>query len=255
MSGKYGGVQKKIQETLNKRIPYVHCFNHQLHMVVVHTLKAIDDVKRFFHNCSSLYDFIRRPKLSSIYTGAKLKRLMEQRWSGHLEATSAILTNYHNIIDVLDTCKCESNRIKADVIIEATGLLKLLQNRKFFVIAVTMGKVLMLLFRADKALQSRTCDVTNAFSLVETTIYLLKGMRRDIDGTFKQISAAVENALEENEESNEVLTRGSGICPQPLMTVLFILQLVMQMLHQVLLPISSLFAFCRLKYLFTLSEK
>ena len=129
---RYGGVQKKIQETLNKRIPYVHCFNHQLRLLVVHTLKTINDVKKFFDTCSSHYNFIRRPKLSSMCTGAKLKRLREQRWSGHLETTSAILTNYHNIIDVLDTCKCKSNGIEVDVIIEATGLLKLLQSRKFF---------------------------------------------------------------------------------------------------------------------------
>ena len=91
MWGRYGGVQKKIQETLNKCIPYVYCFNHQLRLVVVHTLKAINDVKRFFDTCSSLYNFIQPPKLSSIYTGAKLKRLMEQRWSGHLETTFTII--------------------------------------------------------------------------------------------------------------------------------------------------------------------
>ena len=88
-------------------------------------------------------------------------------------------------------------------------LLKLLaylnycKAESFFFIAVPMRKVLTLLFYADKALQSRTCDETNTFSLVETTIDLLKGMRRDIDGTFEQISAAVEDALEENEESTE----------------------------------------------------
>ena len=120
-----------------------------------------------------------------------------------METTSAILTNNYNIIDVLDTCECESNGIEADVIIEATGLLKLLQSRKFFFVAVTMVQVPMLLSRADKALQSRTCDVTNAFWLVETTIDLPKGMHRDIDGTFEQISAPVEDALEENEQSTE----------------------------------------------------
>ena len=61
----------------------------------------------------------------------------------------------------------------------------------------------MLLSRGDKALQSRPCDVTNSFSLVEITIDLLKGMRRDINGTFEQISTAVEDALEKNEESTE----------------------------------------------------
>ena len=73
MSGRYDGVPKKIQETLNKRISYVHYFNYQLHLVVVHALKAIDDVKRFFDSCSSLYNFIRRLKLFSISTSAKLK--------------------------------------------------------------------------------------------------------------------------------------------------------------------------------------
>ena len=61
----------------------------------------------------------------------------------------------------------------------------------------------MLLFHADKTLQSRNCDVTNAFSLVETMIDSLKVMRRNIDGTFEQISAAVKDALVENEESTE----------------------------------------------------
>ena len=66
-----------------------------------------------------------------------------------------------------------------------------------------MRKVLMFLSPADKALQSRTCNVTNAFSLVDTTIDSLKVMRRDIDGIFEQISAAVKDALEENEEPTE----------------------------------------------------
>ena len=116
------------------RIPKKIFFHIKIGHSIVHTLKAIDGVKRFFDTCSSLYNFNRRPKLSSIYTGAKLKRLIEQRWSEHSETTSAILTNYHNIIDVLDTCECESNGIEADIIIEATGLVKLLQSRKFFLL-------------------------------------------------------------------------------------------------------------------------
>ena len=40
MSGKHGGVQKLLQDKLGRDIPYVHCFNHQLHLVVVHSLSA-----------------------------------------------------------------------------------------------------------------------------------------------------------------------------------------------------------------------
>ena len=38
MSGKHGGVQKHLQQKLHRDIPYVHCFNHQLHLVVIHAL-------------------------------------------------------------------------------------------------------------------------------------------------------------------------------------------------------------------------
>ena len=41
MSGSKGGVQKLLQEKLEKTIPYIHCLNHQLHLVVVHAMKGV----------------------------------------------------------------------------------------------------------------------------------------------------------------------------------------------------------------------
>ena len=35
MSGAKGGVQKILHDTLNRKIPYVHCYNHQLHLVSI----------------------------------------------------------------------------------------------------------------------------------------------------------------------------------------------------------------------------
>ncbi len=67
MSGKHGGIQKLLQEKLGHEIPYVHCLNHQLHLVVVHTMSAQIAVVDFFsylqyslqflqeaHNCCAL---------------------------------------------------------------------------------------------------------------------------------------------------------------------------------------------------------
>lgn len=36
MSGRHGGVQKLLQNKLDCDIPYIHCFNHQLYLVVIH---------------------------------------------------------------------------------------------------------------------------------------------------------------------------------------------------------------------------
>ena len=79
MAGIHGGVQRKLQDALGKFIPYVHCFNHQLHLVVIHTISSINEVKQFFGICESLYTFTRRPNISICYDGEKLKRLLTQR--------------------------------------------------------------------------------------------------------------------------------------------------------------------------------
>lgn len=36
MSGVRGGVQALLQKKLARYVPYIHCYNHQLHLVVVH---------------------------------------------------------------------------------------------------------------------------------------------------------------------------------------------------------------------------
>lgn len=39
MSGETGGVQTILQSKLKRRIPYVHCFSHRLHLVVAYQNK------------------------------------------------------------------------------------------------------------------------------------------------------------------------------------------------------------------------
>lgn len=48
MSGRHGGVQKLLQNKLDRKIPCIHCFNHQLHLVVVHAMSSEAAVQDFF---------------------------------------------------------------------------------------------------------------------------------------------------------------------------------------------------------------
>lgn len=179
MSGQHGGVQKKLQEKLQKQIPYVHCFNHQLHLVVVHAIGMQNDVEMFFSVCNSLYNFLRRPKLVKIYDGTKLKRLLEQRWSGHLGTVSTILENHEKIVDALESC--EENGCDAAICIEATGLLKQIRSRKYMFIAYCVHAVLSLIKPADKLLQSSDCDLMTGTKLIESVVCNIKDMRNDVD--------------------------------------------------------------------------
>ena len=60
MSGVKSDVQKLLQDAIGKQIPYVHCFNHQLHLVVAHAMEIEPKAKNFLALCQQLYVFFKR---------------------------------------------------------------------------------------------------------------------------------------------------------------------------------------------------
>lgn len=45
MSGKEGGVQKLIQNSLKRKISYIHCLNHLFHLVLIKVIESVQAVK------------------------------------------------------------------------------------------------------------------------------------------------------------------------------------------------------------------
>ncbi|KAJ3583979.1 hypothetical protein NHX12_015476 [Muraenolepis orangiensis] len=101
MSGRRGGVQRLLQDELGREIPYVHRFNHQLHLVVVHAMSGERAIEDLFNICNVLYTFTRKPIVAAHYQGNTLKRLLEQRWTGHLATVHIILKSFQDIVELL----------------------------------------------------------------------------------------------------------------------------------------------------------
>lgn len=178
MSGKHGGVQKLLQDRLGREIPYIHCFNHQLHLVVVHALSAEEAIGDFFNVCGMLYNFLRKPTVSTHYKGDTLKRLLDQRWTGHLATVSVILKNLEDIIAVLS--KTSSSRaFGSEVRVLATGLLHQIKERSFVFIGHSVHKILLLLDSPNKQLQAKEMDLLNAVKLVHSAIDCVRDLRCD----------------------------------------------------------------------------
>ncbi|KAK0131285.1 hypothetical protein N1851_034018 [Merluccius polli] len=47
--------------------------------------------EEFSNCCNTLYNFFRKPTIALNYSGEKLKRLLDQRWTGHLATDIAVL--------------------------------------------------------------------------------------------------------------------------------------------------------------------
>ena len=71
MAGHCGGVQRLLQDRENRKISYVHCLNHQLHLVVVHAMSVEPVINVFLHVCGILCNFCRKPTIALHYNDEK----------------------------------------------------------------------------------------------------------------------------------------------------------------------------------------
>ncbi|XP_073730590.1 uncharacterized protein [Misgurnus anguillicaudatus] len=178
MSGKFGGVQKLLQEKLNKNIPYVHCLNHQLHLVVVHAMSAEEAVMDFFKVCNALYKYCKKPTIAVHYKGERLKRLLEQRWTGHFATVSVLLNNFKDITSLLteiDSVRAHGTELR----MEAVGLLREITAPSFLFIANLVHEVLALLDPPNKLLQREETDLWTGLDIVASAKACVQKLRCD----------------------------------------------------------------------------
>lgn len=115
-------------------------------MVVVHAMSALVD---FFHVCDALYKFCKKPTTAAHCKSVHLKRLLEQRWTGHLTTVSVILKSFNDLTLLTETDTVESLAQKYGW---AMGLLREMTKPSFLFIANLVHTVLALLDPPNKLL-------------------------------------------------------------------------------------------------------
>lgn len=68
-----------VQDELGREVPYVHCFNHQNPMGIVHTMLGKRVVKDLLSIHNAFYKFMRKPIVAAQCDRGTLKRLLNQR--------------------------------------------------------------------------------------------------------------------------------------------------------------------------------
>ena len=180
MSGIHNGVQAQVSAEVGRPVPYVHCFAHQLHLVVVHSLSSVD-VKEFFSLHQELYKFLQKGRVAEEYKGSTFKRLLDQRWSGHYESVMSFLKNADDIRDML-VALTEST--DSTVRVKAVGLQVLFANPAHDVVAKILNKVFEIVHPLNLQLQQKKVDIERSLLLVRTTVELLEALYREGPSAF-----------------------------------------------------------------------
>uniref|UniRef100_A0A0D3BZC2 DUF4371 domain-containing protein n=1 Tax=Brassica oleracea var. oleracea TaxID=109376 RepID=A0A0D3BZC2_BRAOL len=172
MKGEFNGLRSLIFKE-NSSAYYVHCFAHQLQLVVVAVAKKIFEIADFFDMVSM--------SLNVVGASCKRKDKVREHYQEMLELLVVTLTQGKDIIKKFLFKGLELQEEGADDSkrCQAYGLLKYIQTFDYVFYMHLMLLILGICENLSMALQSKNQDILNAMSLVESTKQELQRIRDD----------------------------------------------------------------------------
>uniref|UniRef100_H2XJG8 TTF-type domain-containing protein n=1 Tax=Ciona intestinalis TaxID=7719 RepID=H2XJG8_CIOIN len=195
MSGKYSGLQKRIQDVAPHAY-YVHCASHNLNLVLKDAMEAVTETRKFYDTIESVYSFfghsiVRWQKLQNVQECSSpnptLKTLNPTRWSGRYDAVYALKERFFDVMKCLTHIILTSTKPKERD--EAMTIKKQMENFDFVFMLVVQCKVLQIVNIPSKAMQCKTIDLISAHKLLQTAAHDIAQLRRSFDAVIKEASS------------------------------------------------------------------
>ena len=188
MRGEFNGVQKLIRDE-NPYAFYVHCFAHQLQLVVVIVATSTPAIVDFFNYVPLIVNtvgascmrkdallakhhdvLLEKLESGEIITGkglnqeCSLARPGDTRWGSHLKTLLRILVMWEAVIDILEIVKKDS--VKPGNNGGAFGLIGKMERFDFVFIMHLMIELLSITDSLSHALQRKDQDIVEAMQLI-----------------------------------------------------------------------------------------
>ena len=111
MRGEKAGVQQKVREHF-KNAHYVHCYAHQLNLIMQQATSRIKKVNIFFSDLSGIATFFSRsPKRTSILdqtVARRLPRASSTRWNFNSRVVNTVYENRDDLIQCFEAIRTGS---------------------------------------------------------------------------------------------------------------------------------------------------
>lgn len=217
MRGEFNGLQKLIRDESPYAF-YVHCFAHQLQLVVVTVAQCCPVIADFFNYlplivtqvCSSckrkdallaehqddLLEQMENGKISSgtgLHQETSLARPGATRWGSHLRTLLRIYTMWNAVVDVLAIIIGDAREHTCQG--GASGLLTKMECFEFVFIMLFLINLLNTTNKLSQALQRKNQDVVEAVRLISDVKESLQDMR---DNGYESLFSQTKSFCEEH---------------------------------------------------------
>ncbi|KAJ8375420.1 hypothetical protein SKAU_G00060000 [Synaphobranchus kaupii] len=133
MRGATAGVQKKMQDVY-PNAHYIHCYAHQLNLIMQQATSHISNVRIFFSNLSGFASFFSKsPKRTAVLDKVVAHRLPTSsnvRWNFHSRAVNTVFEHREDLIQCFESIR-DSGDFDPNAVREAEGFAMLLENQQF----------------------------------------------------------------------------------------------------------------------------
>ncbi|KAL4119236.1 hypothetical protein QTP88_012077 [Uroleucon formosanum] len=157
MSGEKSGVQFRIRQIYPNTL-FIHCYVHQLNLVLLHGAKTLKSVKLFICSLTMFHTFFSRStKISELLReqGFKLPNQSDTRWNYHSRAASTIKKHFLDLKNAVLHVTEEPGWDPISVC-TASGLYDKLNDANFVYFLILFSKVFLYTDHAFNFLQSKS---------------------------------------------------------------------------------------------------
>lgn len=161
MRGERAGVQQKVQEEY-KNVHYLHCYTHQLNLIMQQATSHIPAVRVFFSDLGGISSFFTlSPKHTALLdqiVARRLPRASSTRWNFNSRIVSVVYENLDDLIECFETIRSDST-FDSTTVREASGFLRMLQDENLVFFLQQFHQIMPHVDIMHQQLQKRNNDM------------------------------------------------------------------------------------------------
>ncbi|KAL2086792.1 hypothetical protein ACEWY4_017851 [Coilia grayii] len=188
MRGGTGGVRRKIQD-LSPNAHFIHCYAHQLNLVMQQAVSSVASVRGFFSDiCGFCSFFSRSPKRTATLdniVARRLPRISQMRWNFHSRAVSTVYENKDVLLECFKTIR-ESPEFDSTSIREANGYCRMLTDKQFLFFLELFNTILSRVDILFAQLQRRQIDIVHGQRVLENFVNSMANVRDSVPSIYAQ---------------------------------------------------------------------
>lgn len=188
MSGIHGGVQtiiKRKYETAH----FVHCYAHQLNLIMSRACSINSQVRVFFGDLHDIPGFFshspQRIAVLNQIVGKNIPRSIPTRWNFNIRTVNVVYEYRDFIIECMEQLEEESNAITSK---EARGLRRILEDQNFTFWLTVFHYIMPHVDVLYNNLQKKNMDPTEAQKAIHVFEQSINNVRNKIDPIIHQAS-------------------------------------------------------------------